>query len=232
MTKGEDLYRLQRLDSERDGKQQRLVEVEAALEDDSALRQAQQAFEDAERRVHKRRAKQRELELEREGLSDRISRSERRLYSGKVNNPKELSDLQAEVASLQRRRQRLEDDLLETMIEREEAEKALDQATRQLSEVESRRSARQADLRAEREELEARLAEIEGEREALLPRIEADDLAIYDDLRDRKSGRAVVRVRDGACGGCGVTVSSTVEWELRKGKIVFCDTCGRMIVSA
>lgn len=232
MTRGEDLYRLQRLDSERDGKQQRLVEVEAALEDDSALRQAQQAFEDAERRVHKRRAKQRELELEREGLSDRISRSEQRLYSGKVNNPKELSDLQAEVASLQRRRQRLEDDLLETMIEREEAEKALDQATRQLSEVESRWSARQADLRAEREELEARLAEIEGEREALLPRIEADDLAIYDDLRDRKSGRAVVRVRGGACGGCGVTVSSTVEWELRKGKIVFCDTCGRMIVSA
>jgi predicted nucleic acid-binding Zn-ribbon protein len=231
MTRGEALYRLQQLDSERDAKEDRLVEIEAAFKDDAALREARQAVEKAEKRARKWQTKQRDLELEIENLADKASRSEKRLYSGKVKNPKELSDLQAEVVSLKGRRQRLEDTLLEAMIEREEAAGIRDKAHSHLEEVESIWSSRQADLKAERETLQHRLEEIQGRRQAIVPRIDAGVLATYEKLRQTKRGQAVAQVQADSCTACGVTISPSTEWKLRQGELVHCDSCGRILVS-
>lgn len=230
MTGGADLYRLQCLDGEGDAKQRRLGEVEAALGESEALRQARRTLESAQTLLQRWTIRQRDLELEIQGLADKLSRSEQRLYSGVVKNPKELTDLQAEVTSLKRRWRKLEDDLLEAMIEREEAEAARAQAQVHLDETQTRWSAQQTDLMAEREALRGRLAEIEHARAALLPNIEAGDLAAYQALRRRKGGLAVVQVRDGACGGCGITISPRLEWQLRQEKRVYCGNCERIIV--
>jgi len=230
MTKGADLYRLQCLDSESDAKRRRLTEVEAALGESEALRQARQTLKHIQAQVQRWAVRQRDLELEIQGLSDKISRSEERLYSGMVKNPKELTDLQAEAAALQRRRRGLEDDLLEAMIEREEAETAQAQARQRLDDIQTRWSAEQAELMAERETLRKELAETEQARSELLPRIDVGDLDNYQALRRRKGGLAVVQVRDDACGGCGVTVSPSVKWKLRQQEFVYCHNCERMIV--
>jgi len=230
MTKGVDIYRLQCLDSEKDTKQRRLSEVEAALGESDALRQAGQALEHTQALIKKWALRQRDLELETQGLSDKISRSEQRLYSGAVKNPKELADMQAEVAALRRRRQKLEDDLLKTMIEREEAEATHAQAQEHLDETQAHWSAQQADLAAEREILQEKLAEIEQARAALMPGIEASDLAVYQALRRRKGGLAVVQMHNGACGACGVAVSPNLEWRLRQEELVYCGNCERIIV--
>ena len=232
MTRGVNLHRLQCLDSDGDTKQDRLAKVEAALGESKALKQAHRALESTQSLVKKWALRQRDLELEIQGLADKITRSEQRLYSGAVKNPKELADQQAKVASLKRRRQKLEDDLLEAMIEREEAETARAQAQTHLDETQARWSAQQAALMAEREMLQEELAEIEQARASLLSNIEAGDLAAYQSLRRRKGGLAVVQVRDGAwCGGCGVLMSPSVKWQLRQEKAVCCDNCERFIVS-
>jgi len=181
--------------------------------------------------VKKWALRQRDLELEIQGLADKIVRSEQRLYSGVVKNPKELADQQAKIASLKRRRQKLEDDLLEAMIEREEAETARAQAQTHLDETHARWSTQQAALMAEREMLQKELAEIEQARASLLPSIAASDLATYQSLRRRKGGLAVVQVRDGAwCGGCGVLMSPSLKWQLRQEGAVCCGNCERFIV--
>ena len=174
--------------------------------------------------------RQRDLELRIQGVSDKASDSEKRLYSGAIKNPKELTDLQAEIAALRRRRQKLEDDLLEAMIEREEAEAAHTQAQRRLDETQAHWSARQSDLGTEQETLQGRLAEIEQARAELLPHVEAGDLASYQALRRRKGGLAVVQVSDGACGGCGVGITPSLEWQLRQEGIGYCGNCERIIV--
>lgn len=232
MTRGVNLHRLQCLDSDGDTKRDRLAKVEAALGESKALKQAHRALESTQSLVKKWALRQRDLELEIQGLADKIARSEQRLYSGAIKNPKELADQQAKIASLKRRRQKLEDDLLEAMIEREEAETARTQAQTHLDEIQARWSAQQAALMAEREILQKELAEIEQARAALLPSIAAGDLATYQSLRSRKGGLAVVQVHDGAwCGGCGVLMSPSVKWQLRQEGAVCCDNCERFIVS-
>lgn len=230
MTKGTDLYRLQLLDSEKDAKQRRLKEIEAALGESKILRQAQQALDSAQKLTRKWAVRQQDLELELQGIADKITRSEQRLYSGAVKNPKELADLQAKVAALRRRRQKLEDDLLEAMIEREEAEATHVQAQEHLDETRGRREARQTDLLAEQETLEKELAEIEQAQAGLLPNIEQGDLATYQNLRLSKGGLAVVQIQNSVCRGCGVIISPNREWKLRQGGLVCCGNCERIIV--
>jgi predicted nucleic acid-binding Zn-ribbon protein len=230
MSTGEDLYHVQQLDSEWDARQRRLVDIEAELRDDHALREARRTLETAEKRAQTWYIKQRDLELEIQSLSDKMSRSEKRLYGGKVKNPKELADLQAEIASLKRRRQKLEDMLLEAMIEREEAEEARDEADAALEKTASIWSTRQADLKAEWGEFGQRLERIQQEREAVVPRIEAAVMATYESLREQKGGQAVALVRDDVCTGCGVAISPSAEWKLRQGEMCHCDTCRRILV--
>ena len=230
MTKGADIYRLQCLDSEGDAKQNRLAEIRAALGETKALKQARRALENAQAAVKKWAVRQRDLELETLGISDKSSRSEQRLYSGAVKNPKELTDLQAEVASLRRRRQKLEDDLLEVMIEREEAEATHTQAQQHLDETQALWSNQQANLITEREALQERLAEIEQARAELLPGIEADDLATYQHLRRMKGGRAVTQLSGDACGACGMAVSPNLKWRIRQEGVGYCSNCERIIV--
>jgi predicted nucleic acid-binding Zn-ribbon protein len=170
------------------------------------------------------------LELEVQGLADKISREEQRLYSGTIKNPKELEDIQSEVSALKRRRQELESDLLEVMIEREDAESAQEEAQAHLEKVQADWSSGQSDLISEQKALQEKLAEIEQMRAGILPGIDTGDLSTYEGLRRRKGGMAVVELRDGTCGGCGVAVSPGLEWQLRQGQLVACGNCERIIV--
>ncbi|HIQ01793.1 MAG TPA: hypothetical protein EYH30_06655, partial [Anaerolineales bacterium] len=200
------LYRLQQLDMEEERARGRLSEIAASLGESPALRQARKAAQDAADRAQQWAIRQRDLELEVQGIKNEIAASERRLYGGSIRNPKELGDLQAKVASLKRFLERREEDLLEAMIVREEAEAAQGQAQARLEDVEATWASDQAALRAEKEQLEARLAKVAQDREALLPSIPPEDMEAYRVLRRTKGGLAVSVMRAGACAACGMEV--------------------------
>jgi predicted nucleic acid-binding Zn-ribbon protein len=230
MTMGADLYHLQHLDSEGDSVRGRLKEIAAALGESQQLVQARQVLGDIQALVRKWATRQRDLELEIQGIADKATRSEQRLYSGAVKNPKELADLQAEIAALQRRQLKLEDDLLDAMVERDEAESGQTLAQQHLDETEASWYTQQADLMAEQSELQKRMAEIDQERATVLPNIDAGLLATYQNLRRRKAGLAVTKVTGDVCGVCGVGISPNLKWQLREGEIVYCGNCERIIV--
>jgi len=230
MFNGADLLTLQSIDRESTADRQRLVKIEQALGEDESLARARQTLEDAQRVMQKHSIHQKDLELEIQGVVSKATASEKRLYSGTIKNPKELSDLQSEIAALKRRRQSLEDDLLEVMIALEEAEAHRDSAQARLTEVEQAWSTKQLELRAERETLSARLQELAGERENLLPRIDQRVLGIYDELWRRKGSLPVAQAKGGACSACGVSISSSTEWKLRQGELIQCNNCERILV--
>jgi len=230
MTQARDLHRLQQLDSERDEKQERLEEINARLRQDQALRRAQATLETAEAKIKTLESRQQDLELEIESLAQKTQRSQDRLYSGNVTSPKELADLQAEVTSLKRRRQDLEDKLLEIMIELETTQETRAEAESELETIKTHRAEEHARLRDEKAALEASLEEIAQQREAVLEKIDPRDLARYQNLRSRKGGVVVVEAKDNVCTGCGIAVSPHVTWELRQGNLVRCENCERIIV--
>ncbi len=231
MIQAELIADLQNLDLELETGQRRVSEITASLGETEALRQARQAVKAAEDTHRSWLTRVRDLELEIESLSAKISASENRLYSGSVTNPKELSDMQEEVASLRRRCTDLEDKLLEAMVCSEDAEVELGTCRETLVDIESQWQSNQKALTDELSELETRLENARQERQQLRPTIAADDLALYDKLRARHGSITVTTLRDGVCGFCAVAPSSTKLGRIRSGReLLQCSNCGRILL--
>jgi predicted nucleic acid-binding Zn-ribbon protein len=122
MSQTQQLLQLQEIDTSIRQKKTRLAEVLHAQKESAELLAARQSADSAAAELQNWQSQRRDLNLELDSLNTKAKRSEQRLYSGNVKNPKELSDLQNEIASLSRRRSTLEDEILEAMIMIEEAE--------------------------------------------------------------------------------------------------------------
>ena len=224
------LYQLQIVDNAREEKSLRLAEVEANLGESREVLQAEEAIGETEKRLDGMMAQLRDLELEIEGIEAKLAKNQERLYSGRVRNPKELSNLQEEASALGRRQAELEEHQLELMIAIEEEEAELAERQARFRQIEATWRAEQASLTVEKEQLQSRLAELEDERAAKRAQLGVADLAMYDDLRNSLGGTGVVQLKGGICQACGVDVPTGVARAVeRGGDLNFCPTCDRLL---
>lgn len=230
MSQPQLLYQLQQIDSEFQEKRQRLAEVLRAQKETDALLAARARMETAVTNLRQWQTRHKSLTLELQGVNDKAKRSDQRLYSGNVKNPKELADLEHEIAALGRRRGVLEDEILEVMIELESAEAEHQAATAHLNDVTGHWEKSQAMLKKEQHELALRLNALNEQRQHFLPRIAPERLAEYEQLRQKKGGVAVAGLQQNMCLGCRVTVSANKVKEAQEGRLVYCGGCGRIIV--
>lgn len=229
MSQVAQLFHLQEIDSEIDEKKQRLGAVLKALKGPEALVEAKNEAAETAVTLTKWQTRRQDLSLENKGLRQKIKSAENRLYSGNVKNPKELEDLQHSIESMGRQRSALEDELLEAMIELEDAEAANKAAREHLAAEESKWETNEVELLAEKNELAVRLGHLMDSRKAAAAQVPAGPLKTYENLRQKRGGTAVVRLRGDQCLGCRITVSANTIRQGREGKMVFCDGCGRIV---
>ncbi|MDX1416428.1 MAG: C4-type zinc ribbon domain-containing protein [Candidatus Promineifilaceae bacterium] len=229
MSQVRQLYRLQQLDSEINAKKSRLTEVIQLQKETTELRSARAQNEEAAAKLQQWQTRQSDLNLELGSVSNESSRTEKRLYSGNVTNPKELADLQQKIESLGRRHADLEDELLEAMIMIEEAQEEKESTGKHLADVLAHWEKGQANLKKEQNELALRLHELLELRQKQVALIDARNLAEYDRLRSRKGGVAVAGLVKNSCDGCHLTVSATKISRVERGELVTCGGCGRIL---
>lgn len=226
------LYRLQRIDTEMDARRQRVREIAAVLEGNSALNEAQAevAALDDQLRPHKTAIA--DLNLEIQTVLEQTKQLTTRLYGGSVSNPKELEDIQDKIAERKRRHESLENTLLETMIVVEELEEALEQATARRDALAAAWEDEQAALLTEQKQLKREFQALKAERETSVADVAADLLELYNDLRVKKRGNAVALLEGENCSICGVGQTTTIVQQVRQGQqIILCHSCGRVLVA-
>jgi len=231
MTQIQMLSQLQSVDSERLRVVRALRVAESSLGETQELRQAREAKAREEEGLNQWSGRLRDLDLKLGGLGDRIQKTEQRLYGGSVRNPKELGSLQADLEQLRRRRDKAEDDLLEAMTEVDEREARVSEARAKLKQIEERWEAEQDALRDTIARLQEELHDLEQRGRELRSAIDADKLALYDELLRSKSGVAVAVLKGDLCGVCRVRVPSGLAQRVRQGQeMVLCNNCGRILV--
>lgn len=224
------LYRLQQVDSQIDQIQARLRTIQETLENDEMLRAADEHFNTAtgKHKNAERLLKQSEADGEKQQI--KIQQTEASLYGGKVHNPKELQDLQKEVASLKRHLETLEERELEAMMAAETAEQELQDAKTNLQRVQSQLNEQHKDLKHESETLRKQLERRQAERQAVVTDIAGQALTIYDQLRKQKRGLAITTIADNSCAACGTTLTASQQQSARStGQLFHCPTCGRIL---
>src|SRR5215203_669528 len=145
------LYRLQQVDSQIDGIQARQKWIKDTLQNDLKLQAATQSFAAADNQYKdaSRALKQTEAEVEKQRI--KIEQTEASLYGGRVQNPKELQDLQKDVASLKKHLETLEERELEAMVLVETVENALQTAKSELEQTQANVNEQYRDLSKENE---------------------------------------------------------------------------------
>jgi len=231
MSKAELLLDLQDVDSVIDRLTRRLSEIRAALHETDELITARSALRTADESVTQKRAQRKDLELADASLETRIKQADQRLYSGAVKNPKELLDLQNDIASLKKQKNTLDDQLFAAMVALEEAEAELNTCSENLTRIDADWRASQGDLAVELTRLEHELAEKTAEQTEIRAHLGAPDLAQYDQLRRRKGGVAVVEMDGSVCGACGVRVTAHIVQQLSQADhLARCGNCERILV--
>jgi predicted nucleic acid-binding Zn-ribbon protein len=224
------LYRLQQVDSQIDGIQARQQWIRDTLQNDLSLQTATLVLTAADSK-HKdaaRALKQTEVEVEKQRI--KIEQTEASLYGGRVQNPKELQDLQKDVASLKKHLETLEERELEAMLLAETAENELQAAKSELDLTQANVSEQYRDLSKENETLDKDLERLEHERNAILSDLVSSVVATYDQIRKQRRGIAVTTISDSACAACGTTLTLSLQQSARSATQLFtCPTCGRIL---
>lgn len=224
------IFRLQQVDRQIERARARLEHIRKTLENDAEIQKAAERLENAQKEYRRIRQKLKNAEAEASAQKSKLQQAEASLYGGQIKNPKELQEIEKEIASLKKFLDVLEERQLEAMLEAETAENELAQAGKALEGLQSRVGAEHKKLLEEKSALDGELERLAEERQAALAPIENHLLETYETLRRQKNGVAVTEVVENACASCGALINAAAQQNARSQKqLVKCPTCGRIL---
>jgi predicted nucleic acid-binding Zn-ribbon protein len=114
------------------------------------------------------------------------------------------------------------------MAEEESFQKTLVKDNAYLEDFEQKWTEEIKDLTAQKEREESKSQELSVKRESLISGIDASAIELYEGLQSRK-GEAVVKVVQGRCQGCRISLAMS-EWQKAKsGTVVQCSSCSKIL---
>ncbi len=225
------LYRLQEVDLEILSDERALKLAASRLGESQAVIKAQNQLELEQKRLEESSRQQRSAEWEIDDITTKLTVVEEKLFSGRVQNPKELTNLQHEVEAFKARRNQLEEQALEIMDRVEQSEAKVAKISSELETLKAEWQRQQQQLADEMEKLKASLADLGRKRQLLVGGIDPPTFDFYKQLREGK-GTAVARVEQGICRGCRISLPTTDLQQARSGNLVQCSSCGRILFLA
>ena len=161
----------------------------------------------------------------------RLSRFKEQLMAVKTN--KEYQAMQTEIAGGEREAGRLEDQLLERMLEADDLGRNVAQAEQQLAEERKTVDGECAGIEEERTALEAQLATFEAARNAVAEQLSAQVMSLFETLARGRKGVAVVEARQGRCTSCHVRLRPQLFNDVRSNNaLIQCESCQRILYFA
>ena len=231
MSVTKQLDQLQKIDLEVESKEQALQQITSQLGDNQAVVRVQNKLTLETQSLEELREQQHSAEREIDSLESKLATVEKQLYSGRIGNPKELTNLQHEVDGLRAKRSQLEDEALETMDKVELTEASVATISNKLKTAEAEWHRQQQQLSAEMEELKTKMSDLNHQRQVLTAEIDPKAVELYHKLR-RQKGQAVAKIEQGICGSCRISLPITDLQRARTGNLVQCSSCGRILFQA
>jgi predicted nucleic acid-binding Zn-ribbon protein len=183
---------------------------------------------------HRVERAQKSIEDEIASLAEKRSSVEAQMYGGGSSNAKELQALQDELDAIDRRRARLEDDVLERMVEAEPLDATLEASASERAGLDEEAMALVARVAEAEAAIDAELAELGVKRAPLVASVAADKLARYEALRSRLKGVGIARLDGTRCTGCHLALPAAeveaVRRQARAEGIAECPECDRLLI--
>lgn len=175
-------------------------------------------------------AEQKDLELLQASLDDKLKRIDKELYGGKVTSPREVENLQKEIAAIKRQKDSNDDRLLALMDELPPAQEAAGKIEAKIADAKKRLAMKKKLAIEEKSALEQEFAKLTAARPEAAKIIPPTLMPRYETARQRGNGVGMVEVRKpNTCGGCGTLLPERAIAMLKDDRVATCDSCHRML---
>jgi|TARA_B110000503_G_scaffold43650_1_gene71427 uncharacterized protein len=174
----------------------------------------------------------RRSEADVESVADRMAKDESRLNNGSAS-PKELEQLQHEIATLAKRKSELEDSELEIMMKVDVAKERV--AIIKSDEEGLKKLELELNIRLENAatELNRDVELNNSQRVLILPKIDGALIEVYEKVRANSGGVGAALLIGNTCDGCRLAINA-VEMEriksLESDEVLRCEECRRILV--
>jgi hypothetical protein len=185
------------------------------------------AHEERKKRLTANLKERKDLEGDIKSIQEKITRHKDQLYQVKTNEQYKamLKEIEGEEANTRR----IEDQILEKMIESEEIQKHVQEAAARLDGEKARVAAEIKRLQDERQKDVDERDGLQARRKELAASLSEPVLALYERIRTYRTGASVAEVRDGLCTACNVKLRPQAYNEVRRNDAVLtCENCSRI----
>jgi predicted nucleic acid-binding Zn-ribbon protein len=188
------------------------------------------AHEERQQHLSSNQKERRDMEGDIQLIRQKISKHKDQLYLVKTNEQYRamLKEIEGEEANIRK----IEDLILEKMIESEELQKLVNEAAGRLDSEKARVAQEKASLEGAANASKEERDHSVQERRDLAAKLNGDILGRYERVRKGRGGQALAEVRDGKCMGCNVLLRPQLYYDVRAGEGLYeCENCTRILYS-
>ncbi len=201
----------------------RLKEVKKKLEEQL------QKYKQHKQRLKRLGKKIKSKEMDCSALAERIKNFKAQLYDGRHNNPKELRNIEQQLALAEKELSGCEDTTLELSQEHEELTVMLEQLRFELKKEKDQYQEHVKEYEQWKEEINAEILRLKEKAEQLMSEVDPELVTIYKKKAKWLGDTVVARVENNTCGGCRIDISPVVIKAIKSKKQVTCENCGRLL---
>jgi predicted nucleic acid-binding Zn-ribbon protein len=152
------------------------------------------------------------------------------LYSGKIQNSKELQDLQTEISTLTEAINQNEELQIRKWEEIEKGQLLQQEYEMEIARLKVEHNAGNSILLAKIDQLNHDIEGVKTEKKGIRDQLSSSFLSIFENLLLTKKGVAVAQIEENCCSICGTTLTPA---ECQRAKIhtilTYCPNCGRIL---
>jgi predicted nucleic acid-binding Zn-ribbon protein len=195
---------------------------------DDKLKSAQSGLETAKDKSKQNQGNRKKLETEISSIEGKISKYRDQMMAVKTND--EYRALQHEIEHAQTAIRKIEDDILNLMMEAETSQSDIKMAEVRLKEDQAKVNDERKALEAENKRDLTALESYLKERKDIQGSVSSDLISQYERVRKHRGGIGVAAARNEVCEICQVRIRPQVFQEIRKNnQIIACDACQRIL---
>jgi len=228
----EHLIQLQQLEDRATGAREQIDNIPVRLEKlELQIAERLKEVEDINQTLEEHRTSRVILEKEVSEVQSRLSRSKEQLMAVKTN--KEYQAMQKEISNGEEEIKRLEDKLLEKMLEGDDLNGSLKHADQLLVKERNIVETERARIEKERIELEQQIKVLQVERNEIVSQLPSQIIALFEMLARGRKGIAVVEAANGRCSSCQVRLRPQLFNNVRSNNtLIQCESCQRILYFA
>lgn len=227
------LLKLQEIDSEiedEERKQKRLPDRIREIGD--IIENIEKKYQQKKENLKEQLVRMKRKEIDAKTINAKIDKHQDELYGGKINEIKELKQLQRVIETLKDERDRVEEDLLIFMEEEDNLKADLHEIEKELSQAKDRLENTKKEVDQQKKTINENIEQEKKKRAEIISKITNPGLLErYKLLWTEKEGKVVVEIEESTCSGCNLSLPSDIIYHLqRDDRLITCPNCNRILV--